>query len=202
MSLIQVAKTAYHTEPAHPSTLIPGLILHSHPDGTVTAFVGKNPKICFAGLTSDLSPQLIAILAKAPTMAWDDSLRWSARRPGKPSIIKGKGRRIAAGVNLDNLPNGVPRPKLRRFMEAAGSSSTAAMEGKQAAARAKKAGPALVEQAEMATSVVPAPMGEAPAKKVAAAAMPKGLEIDMEGTFVARGERSSRPKKRPARYAQ
>ncbi|KAL8763928.1 MAG: hypothetical protein Q9184_000371 [Pyrenodesmia sp. 2 TL-2023] len=145
MNLIQVFMNAYHTEPAHPCTLIPGLILYSHPHGTIAAFAGTNPKVCFAGFTSDLSPQLIAMLAKAATMAWDDSLRWSARRPGKPSIIKGKGRPIPTYVNLDNLPDGLPLTKLRRVMEAARSNSTAAKESKKAAARPKRAGLALFQ---------------------------------------------------------
>ncbi|KAI4208285.1 MAG: hypothetical protein LQ346_000165 [Caloplaca aetnensis] len=195
MSLIQVAKIAHQTEPADPSTLIPGLVLHRHPDGTVTAFTGKYPREFFTGLSSDLSPKLIAILDKAPTMAWDDSLSWSARRPGKPRIIKGVERRITAGVNLDNLPSGVPRPKLRRVMEAAILTSKTARVVKKASMRAQKVGPADVRQAEKTISV-------ALAKRAAAPAIPKGLEIDMEGTFVALGERSSRPKKRPARYAQ
>ncbi len=202
MSLIQAAKISHQTEPADPSTLIPGLVLHRHVDGTVTAFTGKHPRKFFTGLSSDLSPELIAILDKAPTLAWDDGLRWSPRRPGKPRVIKGVGRRITAGVNLDNLPSGVPRPKLRRVTEVAMLTSETERVVKKASVKAQKVGPSHVREAEKTTSVASAPAGVAAAKRVAAPAMPKGLEIDMEGKFVAIGERSSRPKKRPARYAQ
>ncbi|KAI4127247.1 MAG: hypothetical protein LQ338_003290 [Usnochroma carphineum] len=173
---------------------MPGIILHRRSDSTLRAFTGTKPRVYFT-VTSDLSPELIELINKAPSFSWHDTLHWPPSNPGKPRVVKAKGPRFTAGIDLDYLPAGVARPKLKRLKEAKKSNSGITTSNVAAAA------PVFAQQTQVMTSAAPAPAASLPAISGAAAARPKGLEIDMlPGAFMALGERSSRPKKRPARY--
>ncbi|KAI4145692.1 MAG: hypothetical protein L6R39_003729 [Caloplaca ligustica] len=208
---------------------MPGIILRRLPDSTLTAYLNKTPTIHFA-ITSDLSRELTTLLDNAPSFSWEDTVYWPPSGAGKPRVVKAKGRRFTAAIDLDYLPPGVARPQLKlvrtaqvpaprvvkvqkpaRKTVAPVTKKTKTKKTTAPTETMRKAAPVTGRRTEVVTSLALAPArmptatagveAARTAGKTAAAARPKGLEIDMvPGTFVAAGDRSSRLKKRPARY--
>ncbi|KAL9594494.1 MAG: hypothetical protein Q9219_007007 [cf. Caloplaca sp. 3 TL-2023] len=194
-------------------TSVPGVVLIESPNKSYSAYTTKDGPTTYFTATN-LSPALILLLQEAPIVSWKKK---AGRNDGSEH------KSYKAGVYLDDLPAGIPRPKLTRVkavaeavvtsavpVTAADSTATVAVETKARKPGRKARELSRVPKKEEKTEAAPATLASAStAAATATAAMapttatarPKGLEIDMvEGTFAAVGGRGSRPKKRPARF--